>query len=146
LSGQELVVYQLASARGHTAVVAAADTVAPEIFALEAGKLRKLTSHNDALLSELQLGAVEDITFNSEDGTEVHGMIIKPPAYDSSRQYPTLLWIHGGPNMQDDRIEYIDAFGVAHWKTFCFSIAKNATIASCKSGNDEDDNPELPPN
>lgn len=102
LSGQELVVYQLASARGHTAVVAAADTVAPEIYALEAGKLRKLTSHNDALLSELQLGAVEDITFNSEDGTEVHGMMIKPPAYDSSRQYPTLLWIHGGPNMQDD--------------------------------------------
>ena len=102
LSGSELVVYQIARGGSHTAVVASADKIAPEIFAMEAGKLRKLTSHNDALLSELQLGAVEDIAFKSKDGTEIHGMMIKPPSYDPSRKYPTLLWIHGGPNMQDD--------------------------------------------
>lgn len=49
-------------------------------------------------------------------------------------------------NYNVGRIDYIDAFGVAHWKTFCFSIAKNATVAACNSGNDEDGNPELPPN
>ncbi len=32
-------------------MLASSDTAAPEIFALENGKLRKLTSHNDALLS-----------------------------------------------------------------------------------------------
>jgi dipeptidyl aminopeptidase/acylaminoacyl peptidase len=102
LTGPELVVFQQSSVAGHTAVTAASDTAAAEIFALEEGKLRKLTSHNDALLSELQLGPVQDISFKSKDGTEVHGMMIKPPAYDASRKYPTLLWIHGGPNMQDD--------------------------------------------
>ena len=75
----ELVVTQRSTAGGHTATLASGDALAPEIFALEDGKLRKLTSHNDALLSELQLGAVEDISFKSKDGTEVHGMMIKPP-------------------------------------------------------------------
>ena len=102
LSDSAFVIAKQSSAGGHTAVLASNDKMAPEIFALEAGKLRKLTSHNDALLSELQLGAVEDITFKSNDGTEIHGMMIKPPSFDSSKKYPTLLWIHGGPNGQDD--------------------------------------------
>ncbi len=102
LSDSELVVYQQCAAAGHTAVLASGDNLAPEIFALEDGKLRKLTSHNDALLSELQLGAVQDISFKSKDGTEIRGMMVKPPSFDASKKYPTLLWIHGGPNGQDD--------------------------------------------
>jgi dipeptidyl aminopeptidase/acylaminoacyl peptidase len=101
LSGADFVILQRSSAAGHTAVTASSDTVAPEIFALEAGKLRKLTSHNDSWLSEIQLGAVQDISFPSKDGTEIHGMMIKPPDFEPSRKYPTLLWIHGGPNGQD---------------------------------------------
>jgi dipeptidyl aminopeptidase/acylaminoacyl peptidase len=73
-----------------------------EIYALENGNLRKLTSHNDALVSEWQLGSVEDITFKSKDGTEIHGLMTKPPAYDAAKKYPLVLWIHGGPNGQDD--------------------------------------------
>jgi dipeptidyl aminopeptidase/acylaminoacyl peptidase len=102
LSDSELVVSQRSTAGGHTAVLASGDALAPEIFALESGKLRKLTSHNDALLGELQLGAVEDISFKSKDGAEIHGMMVKPPAYNAAKKYPTLLWIHGGPNGQDD--------------------------------------------
>lgn len=102
LSDSELVVYERCVAGGHTAVLASGDNLAPEIFALEDGKLRKLTAHNDALLSEFQLGAVQDISFKSKDGTEIHGMMVKPPSFDASKKYPTLLWIHGGPNGQDD--------------------------------------------
>jgi dipeptidyl aminopeptidase/acylaminoacyl peptidase len=102
LSESDLVVYEQCAAGGHIAVLASGDNLAPEIFALEDGKLRKLTSHNDALLSELQLGAVQDISFKSKDGTEIHGMMVKPPSFDASKKYPTLLWIHGGPNGQDD--------------------------------------------
>lgn len=102
LTDDAFVILKQSSAGGHTAVLASNDKMAPEIFALEAGKLRKLTSHNDALLSELQLGAVEDLSFKSKDGTEIHGMMVKPPSFDRSKKYPTLLWIHGGPNGQDD--------------------------------------------
>jgi dipeptidyl aminopeptidase/acylaminoacyl peptidase len=110
LSGNDFVVSQRSSAGGHTAVTASSDVIAPEIFALEAGKFRKLTSHNDALISELQLGAVEDISFKSKDGTEIHGMLVKPPNYDAARKYPTLLWIHGGPNGQDDHSLPFDTY------------------------------------
>jgi len=102
LSDPSLVVSQHSSASGHTAVIASSDSSAPEVYVLESSSLRKLTSHNDALLSELQLGAVEDISFKSKDGTEIHGLMTKPPSYDSTKKYPTLLWIHGGPDMQDD--------------------------------------------
>jgi len=101
LSGSNFVILQRSSTAGHTAVTASSDTVAPEIFALESGELRRLTRHNDSLLSEIQLGAVQDISFKSKDGTEIHGMMVKPPDFDPSHKYPTLLWIHGGPNGQD---------------------------------------------
>jgi dipeptidyl aminopeptidase/acylaminoacyl peptidase len=98
----DLVIDAHKSAGGHTAAAAAADTSPAEIYAIENGGLRRLTSHNGDLLSELQLGAVEDINFKSKDGTEIHGMMVKPPSYEAGKKYPTLLWIHGGPNGQDE--------------------------------------------
>jgi dipeptidyl aminopeptidase/acylaminoacyl peptidase len=86
----------------HTAVTLSTDSAPPEIYALEGTNVRKLTAHNDKLLSQLQLGAVENISFRSKDGTEIHGLMVKPPSYQTGTKYPTLLWIHGGPNMQDD--------------------------------------------
>jgi dipeptidyl aminopeptidase/acylaminoacyl peptidase len=98
----DFAIAQHKSAAGHEALAAASDSSAAEIYALESGNLRKLTSHNDALLSELHLGAVEDISFKSKDGTEIHGMMVKPPSYEAGKKYPTVLWIHGGPNGQDE--------------------------------------------
>ena len=65
------------------------------------GTLRKLTSHNDALVAELQLQPAEDIAFKSKDGTEIHGLLTKPPGYVAGRRYPTLVRLHGGPTAQD---------------------------------------------
>jgi dipeptidyl aminopeptidase/acylaminoacyl peptidase len=52
-------------------------------------------------MSELELGATENIDFKSKDGTEVHGLITKPPTFENGKKYPLLLRIHGGPNGQD---------------------------------------------
>jgi dipeptidyl aminopeptidase/acylaminoacyl peptidase len=98
----KLVVSAKSMAGGHTALELSSDVGPDEIYALENGKARKLTSHNDALVAEWQLGAVEDINFPSKDGTEVHGLMVKPPDYDAGKKYPLVLWIHGGPNGQDD--------------------------------------------
>ena len=95
------VVSALAAAGGNVAVLYADDNSPAEVNALEAGKLRRLTTHNDALLAELRLGAVEDIRFTSRDGTPVHGLIVKPPSFVAGQKYPTILMIHGGPNGQD---------------------------------------------
>lgn len=43
------------------------------------------------------------------------------------------------------RIDYRDAFRVAHWMKFCFCvIGGQGELQNCKEGNDEDRNPEMP--
>ena len=105
------VVSQLASAGGHTAVLATSDQSAIEVYALEAGKLRPLSTHNRALLDELALGTVENIVVTSRDGTEIHGQIVKPPDFVEGHRYPTILWIHGGPNGQDQHELVLEGYG-----------------------------------
>jgi dipeptidyl aminopeptidase/acylaminoacyl peptidase len=110
VSDGSAVLSRRVSGGGHTAVAAATDSSATEIYALENGKVRKLTAHNEALLAELELGAVEDTSFRSKDGTEIHGLMVKPPSYEAGRKYPTLVWIHGGPIMQDDHALLFDLY------------------------------------
>jgi dipeptidyl aminopeptidase/acylaminoacyl peptidase len=87
---------------GAFAVLAASDTELPEVAALEGGRLRRLSHQNDEWLSKVLLGTTEEFTSISKDGTEVHGLIVKPATYQAGQKYPTLLRIHGGPNGQDD--------------------------------------------
>jgi dipeptidyl aminopeptidase/acylaminoacyl peptidase len=104
------VVSALSAGAGHTALLQTNDKALAEVFALEDGKLRKLTAHNDAWLAELQLGTVEDIRFKSPDGTDVHGLMVKPPDFVQGKKYPTVLWIHGGPNGQDEHSLVLDGY------------------------------------
>jgi dipeptidyl aminopeptidase/acylaminoacyl peptidase len=99
---ERVVVAELAAAAGHTAVLASSDQVPKEVYAVEHGQLRALSSHNRELFAQITLGSVEDISFGSRDGTQIHGQIVKPPHFIAGRRYPTILWIHGGPNGQDD--------------------------------------------
>jgi dipeptidyl aminopeptidase/acylaminoacyl peptidase len=66
--------------------------------AYKQGPAVKLTHINDSLMSQYQLGAVEELTFDSFDGKNMQGWIIKPPYFDSSKKYPFILDIHGGPH------------------------------------------------
>ncbi|HVN44574.1 MAG TPA: S9 family peptidase [Steroidobacteraceae bacterium] len=109
--GDSMVVSELATAGGHTAVLATSDVSAVEVYGLEGGKLRALSSHNRALLDELALGTVEDIAFTSRDNTEIHGQIVKPPEFVVGHRYPTILWIHGGPNGQDQHELVLEGYG-----------------------------------
>ena len=86
---------------GNFAVIANEPSKFAEIYALDGSNLRQLTKHNQKLLDELQLATTEDFQSKSKDGTEVHGLIVKPAAYKPGTKYPTLLIVHGGPNGQD---------------------------------------------
>src|SRR4029079_18556847 len=65
-------------------------------------RLRRLSHQNDAWLKDILLGTTEEFTSTSKDGTEVHGLIVKPAALEAGRKYPALLRIHGGPSGQDE--------------------------------------------
>ena len=96
------VAYGETSAGKRVAITAADEKTSSEVYALEGRNLRRLTFHSDKLLNEIELGATEDFSFKVKDGTEVHGMLVKPPGYVAGKKYPTILWIHGGPDLQDD--------------------------------------------
>ena len=85
----------------HFAVLATSPTQFTEVYALEGSNLRQLTRHNDTLASALQLATTEDFQSKSKDGTDVHGLIVKPAGFKAGTRYPTLLIVHGGPNSQD---------------------------------------------
>ncbi|MEL6926422.1 MAG: S9 family peptidase, partial [Bacteroidota bacterium] len=61
-------------------------------------KVNRLTHLNDDLFSHKELGAVEEIWYNSShDNKRIQGWICKPPGFDASKKYPLILEIHGGP-------------------------------------------------
>jgi dipeptidyl aminopeptidase/acylaminoacyl peptidase len=85
----------------HHVLIWSTDSVPPNIFAFEDGKLRKLTTHNDALIAQLKLGTTRDLDATAKDGTKVHALLTLPPDAVAGQKYPMLLRIHGGPNGQD---------------------------------------------
>ena len=96
------VVVSNLTVRGDRTVLLCADNKRPtEVCALEGKTLRRITRQNDALMSELQIGETEEVSFKSKDGTEVHGLLTYPAGYRKGTKVPMLLRIHGGPNGQD---------------------------------------------
>jgi len=83
------------------ALLSTTPTEADEAYAFENGALRRLTHQNDALFAGLQLGTTEAFTSKSTDGTEVHGIVVKPASFAAGQKHPMILFIHGGPNGQD---------------------------------------------
>jgi len=83
------------------ALLSTTPTEADEAYAFDNGALRRLTHQNDALFAGLQLGTTEAFTSKSTDGTEVHGIVVKPASFAAGQKHPMILFIHGGPNGQD---------------------------------------------
>ena len=71
-----------------------------EVFALEGRKARPLSKRNEPWLSTVKLGAVDEISVTSRDGTRISGFVVTPPDYVRGRRYPAVLQIHGGPVSQ----------------------------------------------
>lgn len=60
--------------------------------------VKRITQLNEDLLGYKELGAVEEIWYeSSHDSRKMHGWIAKPPGFDANKKYPLILEIHGGP-------------------------------------------------
>ncbi|MDP9004609.1 MAG: S9 family peptidase [Verrucomicrobiota bacterium] len=56
-----------------------------------------VTHVNDAVLSQIEMPAIEPFTFKGAENADVEGFLIKPPGFDASKKYPLKFLIHGGP-------------------------------------------------
>jgi dipeptidyl aminopeptidase/acylaminoacyl peptidase len=85
-----------------TALLVSTPDRPPEMFASEGGALRQLTHVNDSLVATLTLGATEDFTSKSSDGTDVHSVLVRPAGAAPGSPPPLILFIHGGPDAQSN--------------------------------------------
>jgi len=56
-----------------------------------------LTRLNVERAARIDWQPVREFTFRSSRGKQIHNMLVVPPAFDSTRQYPLFVVIHGGP-------------------------------------------------
>ena len=68
-------------------------------FDLDPGTaVTQLTDVNGDVLEGVVLGDIEELWYESTEGAQVQGWVIKPPGFDPSRSYPLIMEIHGGPH------------------------------------------------
>ena len=90
-----------------------------EIFVQDGAELRQLSHVNDSIMGAVQKAEVENVHFNSPDGTEIEGWVFFPPGFREGTRYPTILRIHGGPH---------GAYGVG-WNFEAQLLAANGYLA-----------------
>ena len=68
-------------------------------FAVDApDDARVLHRTNASVLESVRLGEVEEVWYESPDGLDIQGWIVKPPGFDPASKHPLILRIHGGPH------------------------------------------------
>ncbi len=87
---------------GKTALLLSTSDRPSEIWAADGDRLRQLSHQNDSLMAELVVAPIEGLTSHSGDGTEVHSIVVRPAGSTPGKPLPTIFYIHGGPNSQND--------------------------------------------
>jgi dipeptidyl aminopeptidase/acylaminoacyl peptidase len=85
---------------GKVAVIASTPAAPAEVFAIDGGELRGISRQNQKWLGGIRLAPVEEISFQSRDGTSINGFLLRPLGYRTGTRVPTVLRIHGGPVYQ----------------------------------------------
>ena len=69
-----------------------------EVYTAKDGKIRRLTDLNRELFSQVAVGKLTPLPVKSSvDDREIDAWEVLPPNFDSSKTYPLILEIHGGP-------------------------------------------------
>ncbi len=93
------------------------------------GKQIRVLEGNDALkkrLSDYAINKTEFFSFKTKSGLTLNGSMIKPLDFDSSRQYPVLMYVYGGPGSQT----VADTWGGARAKWFNYLSQQGYIIVS----------------
>src|SRR5437763_667561 len=80
---------------------------------------RQLSHHSDAAVAGLALSPLEEFGFRGALGDSVYGWILKPPGFESSKKYPLVYLLHGGPQTASRALyeKWSPLNFVRNWKT-----------------------------
>lgn len=68
-----------------------------ELFKLENGIEKKITTFNDWVQAERKVSEPIEVTVETAVGVTIKGWVIKPVDFDENKKYPAILDVHGGP-------------------------------------------------
>ncbi len=80
----------------------------------ENGKTIRVLEDNSGLIEktkEYGFSQKEFFSFTTTEGVELNGYIIKPPDFDSAKEYPLFMYVYGGPGHQAVR----DSWSTGAW-------------------------------
>ena len=105
-------------------VNASSATTLPELYLTDVSSYAPVQITDfSTQLDGWEVGTSEVIRWESEDGTEIEGVLHKPADFDPSRKYPLLVVIHGGPTGTDYPMPVLGyVYPVTQW------LAKGALI------------------
>lgn len=72
------------------------------------GAERCLSSENTHLEEEYQYASVEYLPYVNSEGVELQGWYLKPVDFEEGKKYPTVLFIHGGPQVAYGEVFNLD--------------------------------------
>jgi len=89
------------SASGDIVFTASTDVCPIELMLLPAGtnQPQPLTTFNAEWLENVMIQPTHEIRYQSPSGIEIQGWYILPVGYESGKQYPLAVNIHGGPHI-----------------------------------------------
>jgi dipeptidyl aminopeptidase/acylaminoacyl peptidase len=119
------------SADGRTLVTARTSLVMPsEIFASsgDGSGIKQLTHTNEAILAQVEMNQPESFWFDGAEGTKVEAMLIRPPQFSATQNYPLLVLLHGGPQTM-----WSNGWGY-RWNAQVFSGAGYVTLMINRRG------------
>lgn len=105
---------------GHMALTAEDGTGLSEVYLADlSGTAAQVSDPLTSFSRQIQgwpLGTREVITWESEDGTSIEGVLFKPEGFDPARRYPLLVVIHGGPTgISRPQAVYGGVYPVQQW-------------------------------
>jgi dipeptidyl aminopeptidase/acylaminoacyl peptidase len=115
---QEVFAYSATPQGNKFAATFSSQTNIGDIFFLDAAP-HQITHINDDLFNDIQQSEPEEIWYRSFDGKQIQGWILKPPDFDTSKKYPLILEIHGGPH---------SAYGNVYTHEFQWMAAKGYVV------------------
>ena len=94
-----------------------------EIRSTEGKLISKLEENKSVtkFIEDHKYSPVNLFSFNTKDGTKIDGQMIKPFDFDSTKKYPVVFDVYGGPNSQD----VYNSFGTNGWHQW---LAQNGFI------------------
>ena len=60
---------------------------------------KNLTNFNAAAIAGIDWQPMRHFWFTAKNGRRIHNMIVLPPAFDESKKYPLITFIHGGAHL-----------------------------------------------